>query len=284
MIELGILTPVLSLVPGSHSDWEPAAGIEEVRRIAETADRLGYSYLTCSEHVAIPVDGMDLPGPALLGPVADVRLPRCPHVTHPLGDLGARVAVPPSTRHREALRPRSTASAADGSSSVSVSATSSLSSGRSAYRSRIGARDRRPIRAMRPSFGRSHPSYDGEFFSFDGVVVDPCGLQQQVPLWVGGRTQRSLRRAVALGDGWCPFAVSPRRAAAWLAEVAETEAWHQREHPLEVILGTRRGSTRWVRPTKRPSASPRCATLAPPRRRSGSSITRSATISSRSKR
>jgi hypothetical protein len=72
------------------------------------------------------------------------------------------------------------------------------------------------------------------------MVVDPCGLQQDVPIWIGGRTPRSLRRAVAFGDGWCPFAISPRRAAEWLAAARDTEYWEQRDKPLEVVLSTHR--------------------------------------------
>jgi hypothetical protein len=30
---------------------------------------------------------------------------------------------------------------------------------------------------------------------------------------------RSLRRAVALADGWCPFAVAPAQAQEWLIQV-----------------------------------------------------------------
>jgi hypothetical protein len=37
-----------------------------------------------------------------------------------------------------------------------------------------------------------------------------------MPIWVGGRTKRSLRRAVTLADGWCPFYVSAATAAQWL--------------------------------------------------------------------
>ena len=53
------------------------------------------------------------------------------------------------------------------------------------------------------------PAYHGEYYDFDGLVVDPCAVQDRVPLWIGGRTLRSLRRAVSLADGWCPFAVRP---------------------------------------------------------------------------
>ena len=30
-----------------------------------------------------------------------------------------------------------------------------------------------------------------------------------MPIWIGGRTRRSLRRAVVLADGWMPFGLSP---------------------------------------------------------------------------
>ena len=48
------------------------------------------------------------------------------------------------------------------------------------------------------------------------MVVDPCAVQDQVPIWVGGRTLRSLRRAVTLADGWAPFNVSLAEVRDWL--------------------------------------------------------------------
>ena len=44
-------------------------------------------------------------------------------------------------------------------------------------------------------------------------------MQQHVPIWVGGRTLRSLRRAATLADGWNPFAVPPAQAREWLEKV-----------------------------------------------------------------
>jgi probable F420-dependent oxidoreductase len=240
VIELGILSPVLSLVPGSHSEWEQDATIDDVRRIAEAADRLGYGYLTCSEHVAIPVGGLDLPGPRYWDPLSTfgylaAHTSRIRFTTsvlvlpyhHPL-DIAKRYGTLDRICNGRLVL------------GVGVGYLEPEFRMLGAPFDDRGARTDDAIRALRASFGRAHPTYDGEFFAFDGFVVDPCGVQEQVPLWVGGRTQRSLRRAVALGDGWCPFAVSPRRAAAWLADAAETEAWHQRERPLDVILGTRR--------------------------------------------
>jgi hypothetical protein len=75
------------------------------------------------------------------------------------------------------------------------------------------------LRALRASSSQRQPEYHGEFYDFGALVVDPCAVQERVPIWVGGRTLRSLRRAAALADGWCPFAVPPAEAAAWLHDV-----------------------------------------------------------------
>src|SRR5262249_62211201 len=57
-----------------------------------------------------------------------------------------------------------------------------------------------------------------------------------VEIWVGGRTERSLRRAIDLGDGWVPFLLGPEQLAAMLARARQTGAWHQRARPLEIVL------------------------------------------------
>ena len=57
-----------------------------------------------------------------------------------------------------------------------------------------------------------------------------------MPLWIGGRSYRSLRRAVELADGWAPFGVTPEQIGAWLARARDTEAWAARAQPLEIVL------------------------------------------------
>ena len=57
---------------GVYAEWEVDGTISDLARIAQAADQLGYEYLTCSEHVAIPVDApTDLgPGPRYWDPLA----------------------------------------------------------------------------------------------------------------------------------------------------------------------------------------------------------------------
>lgn len=79
-----------------------------------------------------------------------------------------------------------------------------------------GARADDALRALRAALSSTEPVYEGEFYSFGGLTVDPCALQARMPIWVGGRTRRSLRRAITLGDEWYPFNVSVETARAWL--------------------------------------------------------------------
>jgi len=92
-----------------------------------------------------------------------------------------------------------------------------------------GARADDALRALRASLSARVPAYHGTHYDFDGLVVDPCALQARVPLWVGGRTLRSLRRAVALADGWAPFGLSADALGGLLARV-------ERPAGFEVVL------------------------------------------------
>jgi hypothetical protein len=80
-----------------------------------------------------------------------------------------------------------------------------------------GARSDDAIRALRASLSKTQPSYDGKYYRYGSVVVEPCAVQPRVPIWVGGRTPRSLRRAVELADGWIPFGLRGSDIARMLA-------------------------------------------------------------------
>ena len=71
-----------------------------------------------------------------------------------------------------------------------------------------GARAEEAIVALRASLSSTRPQFHGDYYSYEGVAVQPCAVQTPVPIWVGGRTLRSLRRAVRLADGWMPFGLS----------------------------------------------------------------------------
>ncbi len=92
------------------------------------------------------------------------------------------------------------------------------------------------LRAIRAGWGRREPRYDGTHYRYRDVVVDPTGVQDRLPIWVGGRTHRSVRRAVELGDAWVPFLLGPDEVRDMLDRARDTAAWEARDEALDVAL------------------------------------------------
>src|SRR5262249_39697165 len=99
-----------------------------------------------------------------------------------------------------------------------------------------GPRYEDALRALRAAFGRRAPEYAGTHWRFGGILVDPCGVQERVPIWLGGRSPRSLRRALALGDGWDPFRLTLDELSALLRRARDWPVWRQRSAPFDVVL------------------------------------------------
>ena len=91
-MKLGIATPVVTNVAGAPLTWEKDAAIEEIGRVAETADRLGYHHLTCSEHIGIPATEAGRRGTRYWDPLATLGYVVGAHRANPAGDddVGAR--------------------------------------------------------------------------------------------------------------------------------------------------------------------------------------------------
>lgn len=204
-MRLGITSPVVTAVPGVHSPWERTAGIEELGIIAETADRLGFHHLTCSEHVAVPSDVAEQRGATYWDPLATfgylaARTSRIRLATQVLV-LGYHHPLAIAKRYGTLDRisgGRLVLGLGVGSLEEEFDLLGATFAGRGAI-----ADD--AIAALRASLSQREPAYHGEHFDYKGFVVEPHAVQERVPLWIGGRTPRSLRRATTYGDGWVPF-------------------------------------------------------------------------------
>jgi probable F420-dependent oxidoreductase len=215
-VRLSVTTPVVTLLPGGHARWEEEASIEEVARVAEAADALGYHHLTCSEHIGVPRAEAGRRGATYWDPLATfgflaARTSRIRLATnvlvlgyhHPLEIAKRYGTLDRVSRGRLIL-------------GVGVGTLREEFELLGAPFEDRGVRADDALRALRASLSIREPAYHGDHHSFEGLVVDPCAVQERVPIWVGGRTLRSLRRAVSLGDGWAPFGISSADAAAWL--------------------------------------------------------------------
>lgn len=235
-LELGIVTPVVTRLPGAHARWEAAAGVDDVRTVVVEAERLGYSFCTCSEHVAVPVDVAEVRGGTYWDPLAvfgylaahtsTIRLATFVLVLgyhHPLAIAKRYGTLDVVSDGRLVL----------GVGSGSLEEEFALLGAEFADRGAI-ADD--AMRALHAALGRREPEYHGPHFSFSGQLVEPHALRTDVPLWVGGHTARSLRRAVELGDAWAPFGLRTAELAELLARARDSEAWADRTRPLAVVL------------------------------------------------
>jgi probable F420-dependent oxidoreductase len=234
-VRLGIITPVATQLPGAHAAWEAAAGIAEMLRIAEAADRLGFDHLTCSEHVAVPAADARVRGATYWDPLATFgclagATERIRLATYVLV-LGYHHPLEIAKRYGTLDR---------------------ISDGRVVLGLGVGTLEREfellgapfadrgdraddALRALRASLGRREVEHHGPHYDFADLVVEPHAVNPHVPLWIGGRTRRSLRRAVELADGWAPFWLDVAEVGEWLARYELPDGFEVVAQPPGVV-------------------------------------------------
>src|SRR5262245_21479300 len=190
-MRFGLTTPVVTRHPDHAAAWEEDAGPAEIARIAVAADRLGYHHLTCSEHVVIPAAEAQVRGSRYYDPLATfgflaAQTERIRFATH--------VLVLPY-HHPLAIAKRwGTLDRLSGGRLILGVGVGTLAEEfdllGAPFETR-GPRYEDALRALRAAFGRRTPAYRGTHYRFERFVVDPCGVQERVAIWLGGRSPRS---------------------------------------------------------------------------------------------
>jgi probable F420-dependent oxidoreductase len=235
-LRFGLTTPVVTLVPRHRAAWEASAGPLELRRIAEAADRLGYHHLGCSEHVAIPAPVAEVRGGCYYDPAATLGFfaactSRIRLLTH--------VLVLPYHHPLAVAKRYGTLDRLSGGRVVLGVGIGSLGEEFALVGAEFAARGPRfedALRALRAALGESRPRYDGTHYRFADFVVEPAAVQTHLPIWLGGRTPRSLRRALRLADGWDPFRYSADELEDLLPRAREWKEWRDRTLPFCLAL------------------------------------------------
>lgn len=208
-MKLGLATPVVIQQPGVASPWEATAGPDELALIAEAADSLGYDHLTCSEHIGVPAAAAPVRGATYWDPLATLSFlaARTRHIRlatsvlvlgyhHPLQLAKSYGTLDRLSRGRVVL-------------GVGVGSLKEEFDLLGAEWTDRGAAADRAIEQLRAVWGQREA---------DGLIIEPHALTTDPPIWVGGRTPRSLRRAVQLGTGWVPFGLRPEAISEFLAK------------------------------------------------------------------
>ena len=75
-----------------------------------------------------------------------------------------------------------------------------------------GSRSDECLKVLRQLWTQKGVQHEGRHFSLNGVTMEPPPHQvPHPPIWVAGRREAAMKRAVQYGDGWLPYLYSPER-------------------------------------------------------------------------
>lgn len=236
-LKLGIVTPVLHMNPRfDPPGWEEEGTVDDIVEIVAAAEADGYDWVSCSEHIAIPESASGIRGGRYYDPFTTLgflaaRTSRIGLLTH--------MAVLPYHHPLELVKRLGTLDVLSGGRVLCGVGVGSLQPEFEVLGHRFDGRGERAddaIAALRAAWGKRVPAYEGSHYRFSGFIVEPSGLPRPLPVWVGGRTRRSLRRALTLGDAWMPFRLlADELEAMWTAPAAR-ELAAAREAPFELFF------------------------------------------------
>jgi len=241
MSRFGLGSPGFIMQPGASCAWERDAPFAQLAAIVATADRLGFHHAICSEHIGVPADQAVRRGARYYDPLATFGYLAA--VTRQI-KFATSVLVLGYHHPLEIAKRYGTLDVVSGGRVILGLGVGTLKEefdllgvGGVEFEER-GPRGDDALRALRASLGRREPAYHGPYYDFGGLILDPCATRTDVPLWIGGRSPRSLRRAVELGDGWNPFGLTLEQTAQMIERARATSAWENRTKPLEIVLSS----------------------------------------------
>src|SRR5579862_9567949 len=196
----------------------PLAAPETVARIAREGEAMGYDYLTLTDHVVLP----DRAAPGYPDSESGEFYGEGPAHRHEQMTIAAFVAA-----HTKRIRlatailvvpHRPAVLAAKQLATIDVISGGRLTVGVGAgwlkaefdavvttpFAER-GAVTNEYLQAFKTLWTEAKPRMDGKYVKFDRLVLDPKPAQNPLPIWVGGESGPSLRRAAKFADAWYPI-------------------------------------------------------------------------------
>ncbi|WP_411121591.1 TIGR03619 family F420-dependent LLM class oxidoreductase [Streptomyces sp. x-19] len=232
----GMQLPVQAQSTLFAEEWEAGGGPADLVAVARAADRAGFAYVACCEHVAIPRRLAGPMGTVWYDPVATLsylaavteRVRLLSHVAvvglrHPL--LGAKqYATVDRLSGGRLILGVGAGHVREEFEAVGVDFA------------RRGAVLDEAIDALKAALGEEEfPEFKGERFAFAGLGQAPRPVQApRPPVWVGGSSPAAVRRAAVRGDGWLPQGDRREQLPGQIAKVRRLREAAGVDEPIEI--------------------------------------------------
>ncbi|HXG51438.1 MAG TPA: LLM class F420-dependent oxidoreductase [candidate division Zixibacteria bacterium] len=204
-------------LPASSPGFSPAGLVAFARR----AEALGFDYVTVADHVVVP-RRISVPYPYTL----DGKYPGSGHHLEALATIGflagaterlrfvTSVMIAPYRSPVVTAKMLATLDVLSGGRIVAGIGAGWMKEefealGAPPYGERGRVTDEY-IRAFRELWTAENPRFEGKYCSFSDIVFVPRPVQKPgIPIWIGGHSDKAIRRAAELGDGWHPIGGVP---------------------------------------------------------------------------
>jgi probable F420-dependent oxidoreductase len=228
-MKFGTSLPLVQQMPGTPA-WQTGDDVSTIVAVAQRADRLGYAWLPCSDHVVVPDSASHSMGTVWYDPATTLAFvagltSRIRLLTH--------VLVLPYHAPLEAAKQYATLDRLSGGRLILGVGTGHL---RSEFRALGAAFERRGnvtderITLIKEIWARGSARTEA-----GTVHLAPTPAQRPGPsIWVGGNTRRAARRAAELADGWVPWRVTPATIRDCTAYLRELPSFSERTEPFEI--------------------------------------------------
>jgi len=82
-----------------------------------------------------------------------------------------------------------------------------------------GKRSEEQIAVLRALFTEESVTFQGRWHTIEAAGINPLPVQRPIPIWLGGGSEATLRRAGEIGDGWFPQMAPDERAREAIARL-----------------------------------------------------------------
>lgn len=220
----------------------PVLSPQHITKFAQEGEAMGYDYLTLTDHVLLP----DLSAPGYPYTESGEFMSAAPTQRHEQLATAAYIAAKTS-RIRIVLSVLVVPHRPPVLAAKSLATIDFLSGGRltvgigagwlesesdavvlTPFKER-GAVTDEYVQAFRALWTEHKPVIHGKYVKLDGtMLMEPKPIQRPIPIWVGGESGPSMRRAARLGEAWYPIGTNRnalydtvRRLAAGIARLRE---------------------------------------------------------------